>query len=351
MKKIFLSLLAIAALTACSKSDVQYSDPAEIGFAPATKNITKAANEAGTLLTTEKLGVWAFWNGTNGATPETSATYANYTSSYLTDATFVNRSQTANWGGDGVAYPWPTNGALVFAGYTKPVNQTENFSVEYTLNDNTATTDISEADVMTFNNYTQSTETANTYDLCWFGRTSSSYNYRADGTPVSVTLSHALTWITFNVKGKSEASLPVTNKWKVTKVILNDIKNVGTGICTGATATWSFAEDASSNDISVYPNNSETGVEIPATATAVESTTNGVVVIPQAPTTVTVEWEYPVGSVTMKDSKTLPLTLSEGAPWKAGIHYTYTIVFDSNEILVAPSYGEWGKSDQTITVE
>lgn len=369
MKRIVLTIMAVAALAACTKSEIAYEAPAEIGFAPATKNITKAAVESGTLPTSNNLGVWAYWNGTNGSASETTATYANYTDAYLSNALFSNREGTNNWGGaNNTAYPWPTTGALVFAGYTVPATtQTSDFGVTYSLIDNSTTTDVNETDVMTFNNYTQSTLTASTYDLCWFGRTSSSFNYRTSNTAVPVTLSHALTWITFKIKGATSSSLPVTAGWKVTKVELNGIKNVGTGTCVGTTSTtttngattitpasavWSFASNAATNTMSVYPNNSETGQVITANATKIETTDKGVVVIPQTPTTVTVEWQYNVGSKTKKETKTLSLALGNGADWKAGVHYTYTIVFDSNEILVAPSYSGWDTpTDQTVTVQ
>ena len=41
MKKIFLALAAVAAISACSKSDVEYNQPSEIAFSPVIKNITK----------------------------------------------------------------------------------------------------------------------------------------------------------------------------------------------------------------------------------------------------------------------------------------------------------------------
>ena len=43
MKKIFISFVALAAIAACSKTEVQYENSGEIAFAPAVKNITKAA--------------------------------------------------------------------------------------------------------------------------------------------------------------------------------------------------------------------------------------------------------------------------------------------------------------------
>ena len=42
MKKIIFALAAVAALAACSKSDVAYEVNEEIGFLPVTENMTKA---------------------------------------------------------------------------------------------------------------------------------------------------------------------------------------------------------------------------------------------------------------------------------------------------------------------
>ena len=43
MKKILFSLCAIAAIAACTKSEVQYEPSGEISFAPVSKLNTKAA--------------------------------------------------------------------------------------------------------------------------------------------------------------------------------------------------------------------------------------------------------------------------------------------------------------------
>ena len=368
MKKIFFSIVALAALAACTKSEVAYEASAEIGFAPAVKNITKAAMaEGATLSADNNLGIWAFWNGVTGSAPETNATYATYTDAYLADALFINRTTTnggsttptANWGGE-TSYPWPTNGALVFAGYNKPADA--GFSASYSFIDNAQTTDVNEENTMTFTNYMQSTDLANTFDLCWFGRTASSYNNRTNGNAVSVTMSHALTWITIKVKG--DATTTVTDKeWIVTKVTLNSVNTVGTtGTCKFAgdpvkpTATWTSTTPAN-----IVVNSAEQ--ELTDEAVAYESTTNGLVVIPQAPVMLEVEYKYPVSGVYKNGKATINLSLSghkdmDGNAiaqtidtWKSGTHYIYTLLFKANEILIAPQYGEWAESNYGVTVE
>lgn len=375
MKKIFITILAVAALAACTKSEVQYENPGEIGFTPATKNITKAAKESGILSKSDKLGVWALWNytystntvaGKTGeiypAADRSSNMYSHYTVEYLSNALFGNRTPTDTWGGvadngNSVSYPWPTNGALVFAGYTIPATGTVNAS--YTLNG--ATADETDDDVMTFTNYAQSDLPAKTYDLCWFGATSSSYDRTHSGS-VPVTLSHALTWISFKIMGKNEQSLPVTASWKVTKLTLNSINTVGTGTCKGTTktiveggnttitpasATWTSL----SNQKPMVVFDGEQTITESAVTIEEEDEENGLVIIPQTPTSVTVTWSYPVGSTWKYETKEIPLTLSPENLWKAGVHYTYTIVFDGNEILLTPSYSGWDTKDNEVTIQ
>lgn len=347
MKKIFISLLAVAAVAACAKTEVAYDAANEIGFAPAVKTITKAAM-SGTLPTTQDLGIWAYWNGVNGTVESNGATYANYTDAFLANALFGNRNGN-NWGGKNEAYPWPTNGALVFAGYTVPSQN--DFAAAYNLEDNK----------MTFTGYTQSTDIANTFDLCWFGRTANSYNNRATGAAVDVTLSHALTWITIQIKGDTNTA---GNKpWRVTKATLLAANTVGTtGTCVygddgKAKATWTSNTPA---DVVIKA----AAQDLKQSAEDYESTAKGVVVIPQTPVKLEVEYEYPVGNEYKPGKSTIDLTLTNHKDengqtiatsineWASGVHYTYTLVFKANEILVAPTYGEWANGgNQTVVVE
>ena len=329
MKKIFISLLAVAALAACTKSDVALEDPAEIGFAPVTGNITKAEGLEGVLDKDQELGIYAFWD--NDGTAGTVSDFAAFNDNYLVNALFKQKTVggVTAWGGAAEAYPWPVNGALVFAGYTTPGDAvlTTGTAVEYAL----------ATDVMTFKNYAN----ANEFDLCWFGRTASSYNYRATGQAVPVKLSHALTWITVEVYGEGT---PVGN-WNITSITLANVVASGTATCNGATkkATWAPATTEATKTI-------YSGTHT-ITDAAAELTNN--VIIPSLPLQLTVNYSFAVQGQTKTDSKTVSLKLNEGntQAWESGVHYTYTLQFKGNEILVAPSYGEWATSDQTVTVE
>lgn len=352
MKKIFMTIVALAAIAACSKTEVQYENSAEIGFAPVVKNVTKAAM-TGKLLEVnpdQKLGIWAYWNY-DGA-----YILGTHSEEYLSDATFgkkdatlANGNPTTAWGGVGYSYPWPTNGTLRFAGYTKPANVV---SVSYSGVD---------SDNLTFTNYTQT----NGFDLCWFNATTE-YNYRSTGEAIPVTLSHALSWLTFKIKGQG------TVGWKITSIVLNDIATVGTGVCHGTgvdAAQWTCAEDAYTSDITLLSSD----LVLTETLVDIENGAKNILVIPQLINnsgktgtdrthTLTINYSFPVGDPAVdgnwkSDTKVVNLDLiSSGTlidnEWKSGIHYTYNLTFKSNEILVSPSYGEWDTTvDNSVTVE
>ena len=365
MKKLGLAILAAATLIAsCTKMDVAYEQENEIGFAPASKKVTKAAME-GTMPTTQNLSIWAYWNGVNGSV-EDAATYANYTDQYLNNAEFESRTGTSWGGANNTQYPWPTNGALVFAGYNRPkgttttIGEGENQTTTYTPATLAASYDFTN-NTMTFTGYTQSNDIANTFDLCWFGRTAGSYNNRVSGSAVPVTLNHALTWITIQIKGDAS----VVNNWKVTSMTLQDVYTTATGVCSTSTTDGVTTNTAA---WSTYSNKADyvigtTTQEIYTNEEAYESTENGIVVIPQEPANLYVTYEYAVAGSTKTGYATIPLTLTNTkdennaanttiTKWASGKHYTYTLVFKANEILVAPSYGTWGTPiDNTITVE
>ena len=320
MKKIFISILAIAALAACAKTGVEYSDPAEIGFAPAKNNITKAEGLSGALASTQKLGVWAYWDKDGAIEDNGVSNYGNYDDAYLVNALFAQKTvnNVTAWGGTGNGYPWPLNGSLVFAGYTTPgTDVLGTGAVSYVL----------ASDTMTFTDYVNTNE----FDLCWFGRTENSYNYRANGTAVPATLSHALTWITVQVYAEGS---PVNN-WTITSMSLANVVTKGTATCVGTKATWSSPTTAATT--SIY-----TGSHTLSTSKT-KLTDN--VIIPSAPLQLTVNFSFNVNGVPKTDSKTVSLKLDEdNSEWQNGVHYTYTLLFKGNEILVAPSYSAWGTS-------
>lgn len=347
MKKLFISILAVAAAVACTKTNVDFEQPAEIGFAPVASMSSKAALNSATYPTNQPIGIWSNYDGTIDATAGDATKFPDYTNNfkvaYLADAQFIYKNDVNAWGGK-TAYYWPTNGSLVFAGYSKPATGEVGTSRSYDFKENK----------MTFTGYTQSESTANTFDLLWFGRTADSYNYRNASTAVSVQFKHALSWITINVVGDATSTIS-TNPWKITSVELKQVNTVGDAELTdGTTPTISWKNLGTPKDMAIYSGSKE----LTTTAATIETNENGTVVIPQKPLDLTVKYTYKTpADADIEEVKTVSLKLTADPKdpnnvWKGGVHYTYTLTFKSNEILVAPKVATWSDGGNTgVTVE
>jgi hypothetical protein len=81
------------------------------------------------------------------------------------------------------------------------------------------------------------------------------------------------------------------------------------------------------------------------TATVIENKTAGTLVLPQATTSITVDYTQNAleGTPALEDqSVTVDLVLdTDNTPWVAGKHYIYTLVFGLDEILINPSVVDW----------
>ena len=100
--------------------------------------------------------------------------------------------------------------------------------------------------------------------------------------------------------------------------------------------------------ITKTPKNIETG--------ATTTTGGNIVVIPQIPGSIDIEWTYPSSTgASISDSATgLSLKLDEGntLKWEPGKHYVYTITLGANEILISPAPVEWvDGTPGNVTVE
>lgn len=355
MKKLFISILAVAAAVACTKTNVDFEQPAEIGFAPVASMSSKAAIADGIYPATQPIGIWSNYAG--DVEPATVSNYAKFGTKYLDNVKFINRTTeeegketaTANWGGE-TPYYWPTNGSLVFAGYSIPEN--ENPVTTATESDGADAQTVSydfSTDQMVFKNYVQSLSTASTHDLLWFGRTANSYNYRNADDAVPVQFNHALSWITIQVKGEGTA-IANGNVWAVESVKLLDVVKKGTATLTGTNASWELSKaESDKGQMAVFTtseNKSAQSLKTTGDAEVIEDVTNGTVVLPQTPVKLEVSYSYKTpADVKITETKQVELTLdatnSDNNFWKPGYHYTYTLTFKSNEILVAPSVETW----------
>lgn len=355
MKKLVFAVLAIGAMAACTKVSVQHEQPGEISLQPVAAKATKAV-VSGTEYTGGDFNVWAWWDDVEITAPATQSTlYAGYkTTPYIDAGKFVKRSGN-NWGGE-TPYYWPHNGFLVFAGYS-PADATGTKSYDVSKQEFKVT------------GYTQSAVIAEMKDLMWFD-VDKSYNANpgtSDGVPV--VFHHALSWLTFKFDLKENTP----ENWKITSVELTDIAtkadftSKGDEVEVDGNKTYppKWSDQTVNENITVWTGDHTVTV----TETALESTPNGVVIIPQpcvagtdssadpAPQLVIT---YDLKNPAYKDSTSgveeyltgqkayLTLTADDDA-WQVGKHYIYTIIFGANEILVSPTITDW--TDKTVDID
>lgn len=343
MKKIIFALAAVAALAACSKSEVAYDDVQnEISLAPVTKNITKAMVEDNVFPTSEKINLWAYYKPISAG--KTVAEWYESTAdvqTYLDHKTFAYRAANSNednkvWGGHDlpnnqpIEYFWPKNGSLVFVGY-HPETLYNKASHNYATN------------TMHFENIPMSrvSDINNVYteDFMYFNMTSSC----STGSVVA-NFKHALSWISVLLvkdDATSDNAIITVTRVAFTKVIESgDADVVGTA------------------DIEWTADGNPTTVEILEGNNVVLAKGNNVVqsyeplFIPQDMLgQLIVEYEI-MSTDGSKFSEVKEITLngmqgnensttSALSKWAPAKHYTYTITIGTTELLVKPTVTPW----------
>lgn len=325
-------MAAAAVIVSCAKSEVAYDNSSlgEVSISPVAGNITKAAITDAVFPQDNHIGLFAFHSKTTEA--GTVSDYSAFSTNYLLDAEFAYRNNTV-WAGL-QPYYWPINGSMVFAGYSLPApaagsqSSAKNGTVSYALAE----------DCLKILNYTQSHETTKTYDLLYFGRTSSSFDKKTASVPV--VFSHALSWIEIQVKGGTGA-LVSGREWAITDITLASVDTKGTFTFTGTAATdaakavWSDQNTA--NDMVIYQDKTV----LTSAYQKIETTDGGTLVIPQGAKilNVTIAYKSPAGADIVED---VPIDLSKFTQnWEAGKKYIYKLTFDPAEILVAPEVQNW----------
>ena len=339
MKKLIIIALIIGFASACTKSSIRYEQPGEISLRPVTAMTTKAAVTGTTYPLESTFNVWAWWADVPENTPLSG--FPSVAEMYLNKRPFHNDTSGSSWVGKDMPYFWPTRGSLVFAGYSPTSAVAQNFSYSWTNK------------TMTITAYEQSPDISKTVDLMWFDVTERSYtdnnnknsqDIEVDGVPV--VFKHLLSWLTFKFQKKSGAS---------SGYIVTDVKLLG--IETKARFTsrpaagheeWSDQTDTYTDGIAVW--SSGEGCRITDEPQVLESTLNGVLVIPQPCTAEHVQLQIKYKTSEGGEEQTKPAYLTAGTDghiWKPGKHYTYTITFGNNEILVLPDVTDW----ETVTVD
>lgn len=323
MKKIFFSFLAIAAIASCAKTEAVYTEAdSEIKLAPVASMVTKAevlnAIEGTTYPADEHFTVIGYWaNEPAGSTFATGSTYL--------DAVDFAKKTTNYWGGAEMAYYWPKNGSLRFACYSP----TEIAGGKLTHNLATDKWDVE--------GYVQSSNTAETIDFM-IAQTPASYTAATAEENVSVVFEHALSWITIKVKAQDDVA---AEAFTINKVTINDVNTVANLAAEYPAKVWSDWATPEAYEVFAGAQN------VTETAEVIETvkTKAGTVVIPQATTTVTIDYVQNAleGTPELKGQQvTVSLALdAENTPWEPGKHYVYTIIFGLDEILINPSVVDW----------
>lgn len=350
MKKIFISLLAVAALAACTKSEVAYEAPAEIGFNVVAGNITKAVVDGTTYPTDLNMFIYAWTEGSTAAAAD-----------YIANGEFEYRKAidgTNVWGGE-TPYYWPNVNKLYFAGYSASGNAST--KAEYNC----------QSDLLTITDYTPGNTGAN--DLMWFPKTDDSYGKSTTFVPVSMY--HTCAWVTFLVKG-DEVTSNVDNPYTITELKMTAVDQTATVKCSNATnpkIVWSANTDKTGTDAeygvtlkngSIALTQTAKDVETDAAYAAAQGTTSSnIVVIPQVPGKLNLTYTYKssTNATITETVENLDLALTKETAdattatgpgsWEAGKHYIYTITIKANEILIAPTPVDWDDEDWFITVE
>lgn len=329
MKKLFIIALIIGLASACTKSSIRYEQPGEISFRPVTAKTTKAAITGTVYPADSTFNVWAWWGDVPAGTSIDN--FPAIADMYLNKREFEWKAENS-WGGKDTLYFWPTRGSLVFAGYSPASATAQNFS--YSWADKT----------MTIYAYEQPVDISMTPDLMWFDLTATSYS-DFDGTGVPVEFKHLLSWLTFKFQKKSGASA----SYIVTDVTLNNIETKARFTSRPAAETEAWSDQTETKNVPIWSGTYEVTAET-AAVLEMETGKNGVLVIPQPCTAehVQLQIKYKISGDREEQTRDVYLTAgTDGHVWKPGKHYTYTITFGNNEILVLPEVNDW----ETVTVD
>ena len=341
MKKIFFSLVALAALAACSKSNIEYADnQMEISFAPVSKVNTKAA-----ITSTDYPDALDMYVFAEAGEPNVEVTGDNY-DPYFKNALFQHGSNADNVFSGATPYYWPNVKKLIFSG----LSASGNVNAE----DDPATTNVVEGAIPTYEYNTTAAEwqitlegytptagtaTLGNNDLMWFSTVGpfAKPATQRDWT-VDAIMKHACAWVTINIKG-DDVTGATGSSWQIDDLKFAKLSQSG-DVVLGSAAQWTPAE---AKEFDAYTKASSTTLTS-GYVDYTQLTYKDLVVIPQSAKTLTVTYTFesdPVNDITTTEVKEIPLTFDGGENWEAGKHYIYNITIGTQEILIHPKAQDW----------
>lgn len=330
MKKTIHIILAIAALVSCVKTGGVYPSETEIRFEPMTVLPTKA-NHFGAVADAEypvkeNFDVYGYWSD-----DWDSDKVINYLISPEEDSGVEFEHKVNYWVGK-KPYYWPKYGSLKFACYSP---SSLNIEHDYAT------------DTFKKIGYEQPALTSKTWDLL-LAPTTGAHTALSAGDHVTIAFEHALSWITLQVKAKAEH---VANAFEIKKITIHDVytkadlnANMSDGV---QVEEWS--NRSKPVDYVIFEGSQLVTME----ATPIETTTAGMVIIPQATTRVTIDYtqrEIENSTAELTGQKVqLDLVLSANYKnWEPGKHYVYTLTFNLEEIKIKPTVKPWTPVENTL---
>ena len=313
MKKFFFSILAVGAIVACTKSEVKYAGETEIAFRPVASVATKAnvmhAIDGTDYPAAETFKVYAYWKSDKVAGTDHSE-FAD-AAKYIDGKEFAKSVDGTLWRGAKKPYYWPKTGSMVFA-CLSPADAPVTNITHNVVNDQFAF------------GYASPATTAETIDLMWTDATVS-YNEKTAVPGVPVTFKHALSWITFKVKGDEVTS---GGNFVINNLTINEVRPLGSFLSAGR--EWQIT--GFPVDVTVFDGEKNLTTE----PVVIENVDRGTLVIPQVNDTknykATIKFTNNLGDEVIKEVVTVDL----GNGWEIGKHYTYDITFTAKEILIEP---------------
>ena len=323
MKKIIFSICLAALAVGCTKTEVNYTEPDQIAFAPVAQMNTKAAIETAAFETTQDLYVFANAGLDLSTDENTTVELGECTEAYLRNAKFTRGSATDAYTG---AYYWPNVKSLSFAGYIDAGNvatKTTDGKFRTSIND-----DLTQ---ITVSDYVQP-DTGNN-DLMYFFTDRTYSKASASTEVVAPVMKHACSWLVFNFYGTT-----VTSGWKIHELKVLDIAKSGTATITASSVAWT--EGATDQVYQVYAYNA-TGTTLSTSAASFTNEKN-IIVIPQLPTELYIKYSYvSQAGTTIVEETTVPLAFNGEAEWAAGYKYTYDVTVTATAIEIKPTANTW----------
>lgn len=331
MKKIIFSLIAVAALAACTKSEVEYIPAGEIGFAPVASNVTKsvAGYNGDTFdgVFPTNVNLYVFANASNDAGTAWDAPYFENAKFVYNESKDVNTAVKGAYAGDPTRY-WPNVKTLKFAGYSDACGVEKNAEMDFATNELTIP-------AYTQDNAAYTAEGAN--DLMWFPCDGQAYSKQAD--EIAAQMKHACSWITINVAGDDVTA----GNWTLNSLVVKTLIHSGSVVCDATTANWTLGTETADED---YYND---GTTFTKSYVKYEKNANNFIVLPQEPTDLEVNYTYTsdaTNNLTLTETKSVSLDYdATGTAWQPGVHYIYNVLITASEILIDPVVVDWTNYD------